>query len=287
MCDENRMLECGSYVFSRKDVCAVVISYNCESIIVENVNSLLDQVAEVLIIDNGSNEHAKKLLKTLECKRNCSVIYSCHNEGISKQLNNATKILSEKEYKLILTMDQDTVLEKNCVYHMINVLNQDRKVVSVGPKRRKKKQSKDYYYKDYLITSGNLVKLDILKEIGGYDEKLFIDMVDIDISLAIRQSGYRLAISNKAGMRHKVGEQEVRKWGGFEYTYLSHNPNRFYSIYHNLIYVTKKYYKKFPIFCIKLCVTHFCDFLKISLENNSQEKYHQAKDGFMNGLKNK
>ena len=223
----------------------------------------------------------------LESKSNCSIIYSHHNEGISKQLNNAIRILSEKGYRLILTMDQDTVLEKNCVYHMINILNQDRNVVSVGPKRRKKKQSKEYYYKDYLITSGNLVKIDILKEIGGFDEKLFIDMVDIDISLAIRQSGYRLAISNKAGMRHKVGEKEIRKWGKIEYTYLSHSPNRFYSIYHNLIYVAKKYYNKFPIFCLKLCATHFYDFLKISLENNSKEKYYQAKSGFMNGLKNK
>ena len=237
MCNENRMLEYGRDLFSRKDVCAVIISYNCESIIIDNVNSLLGQVAEVLIIDNGSNEHAKKILKMLESKSNCSIIYSHHNEGISKQLNNAIRILSEKGYRLILTMDQDTVLEKNCVYHMINILNQDRNVVSVGPKRRKKKQSKEYYYKDYLITSGNLVKIDILKEIGGFDEKLFIDMVDIDISLAIRQSGYRLAISNKAGMRHKVGEKEIRKWGKIEYTYLSHSPNRFYSIYHNLIYV--------------------------------------------------
>ncbi len=272
-------------IYTIEDVMAVIVSFNCDEVIIRNVESLKNQVAEIVIMDNNSTGDSMKILNRLKNINNCIVILHDSNEGISKRLNQTVKLAKEKGFKFLLTMDQDTVLSKDCVKNMLDVINHDNTIGAVGPKRFNKKEGKEYYYKDYLITSGNLLRLDIFDKHLEYDENLFIDMVDIDISLAIRSINYKLAISNRANMEHKVGLPEERKFGRLIYRYYSHSPRRFYSIYHNLIYIEKKYFKKYPGFCLKLFVSLMIDYLKIFLENECREKFANANKGLHDGIK--
>lgn len=271
--------------YTIEDVMAVIVSFNCDEVLIKNVESLKNQVAEVVIMDNNSTGYSMEILNSLKEINNCIVILHDSNEGISKRLNQAIKLAKEKGFKLLLTMDQDTVLSKDCVKSMVNVINHDNTIGAVGPKRCNEKEGKEYYYKDYLITSGNLLRLDIFDRHLEYDENLFIDMVDIDMSLAIKSINYKLAISNKANMKHKVGLPEERKFGKLTYRYYSHSPQRFYSIYHNLIYIEKKYFKKYPSFCLKLFVSLMIDYFKIGLENECREKFANANKGIHDAIK--
>lgn len=271
-------------IYTIKDVMAVIVSFNCDEVIIQNVESLKNQVAEIVIMDNNSSSYSIEILNKLKEMNNCNVILHDSNEGISKRLNQTIKLAKEKGFKLLLTMDQDTVLAKDCVKSMVDVINHDNTLGAVGPKRCNEKEGKEYCYKDYLITSGNLLRLDIFDEQLRYDENLFVDMVDIDMSLALRSINYKLAISNKANMKHKVGLPEERKFGKLVYRYYSHSPQRFYSIYHNLVYIEKKYFKKYPGFCLKLVVSLMIDYFKIALENEHREKYANANKGIYDGV---
>ena len=148
-------------IYTIKDVMAVIVSFNCDEVIIQNVESLKNQVAEIVIMDNNSSSYSIEILNKLKEMNNCNVILHDSNEGISKRLNQTIKLAKEKGFKLLLTMDQDTVLAKDCVKSMVDVINHDNTLGAVGPKRCNEKERKEYCYKDYLITSGNLLRLDI------------------------------------------------------------------------------------------------------------------------------
>lgn len=59
-----------------------------------------------------------------------------------------------------------------------------------------------------VINSANIVSLDAWEEIGGYDEKLFIDGVDFDFSKRILLAGYKIVKFNWLGLVHRIGEKK-------------------------------------------------------------------------------
>ncbi|MCV5831057.1 hypothetical protein OFN28_30780, partial [Escherichia coli] len=44
---------------------------------------------------------------------------------------------------------------------------------------------------DHLIASGSLIPVDVFEKIGGMDDSLFIDYVDVEWSLRARYQGLR------------------------------------------------------------------------------------------------
>ena len=272
--------------YKKEDVLSVVVSFNPTELIRENLDALTKQVAQVVVLDNGSNAEAVAILKDAEATHeNLRVIYNEENKGIAARLNEGVALAKEMQKPLLLTMDQDTVLEDDCVEKQLKVLNTDDTVASVGIKRVEKHEEKEYYYKDYLITSGTLSKVSCLEKAGGYRDELFVDMVDIDISLALRKAGYNLTITNGAGMDHKVGEYEEKKILGITHRYLSHSPQRFYSLYKNTVIINRLYKKDFRKFCFKLNFFKVVEFIKICLEKDSREKYRNAIQGIKDGKK--
>lgn len=271
-------------MYDKNSVLAVIVSYNCTEIIKENVASLFGQTGEILVIDNGSGEDSLKILNDLRISGFCKTMLCDCNEGIPVRLNQALEYAVNKGYELLLTMDQDTVLDKAAVSMLLEVLNIDNSVVSVGPRRGNKRLNEKYYYKDYLITSGNLVKISAIKEVGGFKKALFVDMIDIDISLSLRKHGYKLAIANEAQMKHKVGEIEERTILGMRYRYLSHSPDRFFFIYRNTIIINRLYYKDFKAFCLKLDFFKLLDFIRIFFENDRKNKFNKALAGIKAGF---
>ncbi|MEM7218369.1 MAG: glycosyltransferase family 2 protein [Pseudomonadota bacterium] len=61
-----------------------------------------------------------------------------------------------------------------------------------------------------LISSGSLISAAARRELGGFDERLFIDHVDTDWCLRARRHGYRLLLVPDAGMRHRLGDEPQR-----------------------------------------------------------------------------
>lgn len=273
-------------LYQKDDVLAVIVSYNCSEVIRKNVDSLVKQVSSLVIFDNGSDQESIDILTELEqIYENCRVVYDSENKGIAARLNQGIAEAKKLQKPLLLTMDQDTVLDADCVEKQLAVLNKDETVASVGIKRTEKNPEKEYYYKDYLITSGTLSIVERVEKAGGYRDELFVDMVDIDISLALRKAGYNLAITNGAGMNHKVGEYEEKKILGITHRYLSHSPQRFYSLYKNTVIINRLYKKDFRKFCFKLNFFKVVEFIKICLEKDSREKYRNAIQGIKDGKK--
>ncbi len=269
-------------MYQSTDICAVIVTYNCEPAINDNIASLLKQVQHVLIVDNHSKPESREILKSWNNHEHVTLIFNEKNEGISMSLNAALQFAQENRYPLLLTMDQDCVLYEECVEKLLVELNQNEDVAAVGPNR--KPERTDTREKSYLITSGCLVVVEKAVEAGGYDNDLFVDMVDFDFSLALRKKGYRLLMVGNAYMHHKVGVYEENMILGKKYRYLSHSPDRFYHMYRGKVILIKKYFSKFPLFCMKMMLITAKETLTMQFEANAKEKNSKMCKGVKSGL---
>jgi rhamnosyltransferase len=90
---------------------------------------------------------------------------------------------------------------------------------------------------DYLISSGCLVSLAALEEIGDMAEPLFIDYVDIEWGLRAGAKGYRLLGVCGAAMRHDLGETPILFFGR---RVPVHSPLRHYYHFRNAVWLYRQ-----------------------------------------------
>lgn len=237
-----------------KEVCAVIVSYNPESILEDNIKSLLPQVGRCLIVDNGSS--VRTPLEEYQKKYGVIVHYLQKNMGIAYALNVGLQYCVKNGFALMLSMDQDTVLNKNAVYVLLECMtNSGSASVGINWDNKIKKNQ----YVKYLITSGNLVKTFAAQQIGGYDNKLFIDSVDFDFSLRLVDAGYKLMKVAKAKAIHNLGNRQG------DSNYITHSVNRYAYIYRNHFYLCRKYIINHPLFVFKKNIILLIDLIQILL----------------------
>lgn len=256
--------------FTKDNICAIIVSYNPTQIILDNINSLCPQVDYVLVIDNGSEK--KEHLERIKEKFNVNIMYLHENKGIAGALNKGIEWCALKGYLLVLTMDQDTILDDNAVSEMLIAMS-NTGAHSVGINwdgtARKDEDVR------YLITSGNLVLLESVLSIGGFDEQLFIDSVDFDFSLRLSDCGYKMLKAAKAKAKHQLGEIQG------ESNYTTHSVWRYYYIYRNHFYLTKKYWKNHKVFCLRKQLALVYDLINILLRDKEKsDKIKMLKRGY-------
>ena len=242
-----------------------------------NVEAIVPQINEIVIIDNGSKNISD--IQSLICNyKSIDLIINENNKGIAKALNQAAEYALRKGYKWIITLDQDSVAPENLVstYSKFTDCNDIGivccKIVdrNFGELKEQKLKTKGYEEVPMCITSASMMNLNAWKQVGGFDEKMFIDSVDFDICLSMREHGYKIIRTYDASLLHEVGHSEIRKLLGKEYQIYHHSPLRYYYMVRNGIYLGKKHhfteraiYRAFRLF-----------FLVILFEDN---KFYKAK----------
>jgi rhamnosyltransferase len=101
--------------------------------------------------------------------------------------------------------------------------------------------TEDHEKVSFCITSGAFNNVKCIKAVGGFDEKLFIDMVDYDICYALTRNGYKIIRLNYTGFLHEVGRSTTKKFFGKNIIIFNHSPLRKYYWVRNSIYLKRKY----------------------------------------------
>ena len=91
----------------------------------------------------------------------------------------------------------------------------------------------------FLIASGCLISLDALDAVGGMDESLFIDHVDLEWGLRARRAGYRLYCAPHIPLHHSLGDESVLLPGRAQPVHV-HAPVRNYYILRNTIILVRR-----------------------------------------------
>jgi len=110
---------------------AVIVTYKPDVEILEKcVNSLANQVAKLIIVDNTPGKC--QLLENFRKMQNVEIIYLNENYGIAYAQNVGIKRVLEENIDYILLSDQDTIYPLDYIEKMFKCFQED-KVAAAGP----------------------------------------------------------------------------------------------------------------------------------------------------------
>lgn len=274
-------------------VAAVVVLYNPDTNIVDNLSSYIDFVEKVYVVDN-SNFSNESLFYTLPFADKIEYVFNKGNLGIAKALNIGCQLAIQQGMKWVLTMDQDS-----------KFLNLDHTIISQISRTGDDRIA--LYYPTYLIegvvydkyieennapivvmTSGNFINLNVYTAIGGFEDKLFIDYVDIDYCLKIKAAGYSMALLRDATLAHELGHSKHVAFLSIRAIVTNHSSLRRYYITRNRMYVYKKHKNVSTVFSQTEKRIFINDILKIILfEDDKILKFKSIIKGYLDYRNNK
>lgn len=229
----------------------MVCLYNPTKEIVENVNRYIEALDKVYLIDNSTKDNSEIIPKNKKIK------YMPNNDnlGIAKALNIGAQQAIKDGYKWLLTMDQDSELTLDVLKKLEEyVENNDMTNVGIvspyqNVETHEIKKDIEVEEKTDVMTSGNLLNLDIYQKIGGFKDWLFIDNVDIEYCLNLNKNGYKVLRLNNVIMEHKLGDTVVHHFLWKKCICSNHNAIRRYYMVRNMLYMNELYKDTFPEYC--------------------------------------
>jgi len=272
-------------------IAAIVILYNYDKIkFLLNLDSYKSQVIHVFIIDNSDDELIKERVHWFEDDSKISYVLLNENKGVAYALNIGINIAIQNQFQWAITFDQDSVVPDLLIKRMYSVLSSnDYKLIGIiSPNISLFKdcyadsQGPEIEEMKYVITSGSLMNLEAFNNVGAFDEKMFIDWVDVEYCLRLRENGYQILMLKKLILNHQIGNSKEVKFFGCHLLFThNHAPFRTYYKIRNALYVAKKYTNKFPEESKILCYSVFKEILKIIiLEDSKLEKLRFSIKGF-------
>ncbi|MDC1375718.1 glycosyltransferase family 2 protein [bacterium] len=293
----------------KKTVC-IVVTYNSQKDILENIKIILKQVNHVIIIDNKSDYNSIEILKKISKDNSdkLTLILNKKNYGLATAQNQGLKLAHEKKYQWVLFLDQDSwmkfdMVEKMFSYHFMNI-----NTTFIGPQIIEQNVNKEnkYFVKNkksllfrrktinniknldnvyIIISSGSLIKLDVFKKIGLFRDGFFIDYIDFEFSLRAKLNNIKISVVKEAILYHKQGEQSSHNIGSLKINCHNYNSSRRYSIARNRIFYLRIFFLKFPlIFFYEISAILFDIFRICFFERNKYLKVIQVLCGIFDGM---
>lgn len=244
------------------EIAAVVVLYNPDNGMFDNLLTYMNQVKKIYVIDNSDCKNIN-YLKNLKKYEKVKYFDNGGNKGIAAALNIGAGLAIQDGYQWLLTMDQDSKATTHMIKIMENYINKnsDQKlgIVAAYPlrpyeKHRNLLKRKRNRYE--VITSGNLVNVQAYHAVGGWEDKLFIDYVDTDFCLRLRQAGYQVIQCEDALLKHNLGNNTTHLECG---CYLNRSPQRIFYTVRNGCYIIKKYRDFSP--------NHIAEFKRIVIKS--------------------
>lgn len=248
-------------------VTAIIVLYFPDIEMTRNlIESLLNQVQKIYLVDNTPG-----INNSIEWGNSEKVDYISlgYNVGIAKAQNIAISKAKKEGHKYVIFFDQDSFVPDNIVTELLAAENELRslgkRIAAIGPFYRDSVKnifsnsfkankfwlsSNSYIFdagglpleSDLLISSGSLISIETLQDVGYMLEDLFIDGVDTEWCYRALFKGYQSYIHPAIVMDHALGDKYVEIFGR---KITLHSDIRHYYYIRNSVYFFKKKY--FPL----------------------------------------
>ena len=213
-----------------------IVAYNpCIERLHQLQELIHDDSVAICIIDNHS-DNAKEIHSEFSGKDGVKVILNADNRGVAAAVNQLVEYAIACGIRHIMSVDQDSLFEKgyarDMLRHFLALEAKQPRLAAMGGKvfdiRKKrferfvtfdlgwwnkaKEQQLPYPYVgvDFLITSGTILSVKSIEQIGPMREELFIDSVDLDWSFRARKLGFCLAGCETSHIYQNIGIGAVR-----------------------------------------------------------------------------
>jgi rhamnosyltransferase len=244
-------------------VIAVLACLEPDSTQLDTVFDLLcGQVDGLVLVDNGSPHASQVALRNHLDQRTdqrmgglaITPILQSQNTGLGDAQNCGIRAALNQGARQILLLDQDSRPAPDMVRALLVALRaadtKGLRVAAIGPRydepHRDARQSSQTQAKTpdatlhtipAVIASGALIPVEVLREVGLFDETLFIDLLDTEWCFRARAAGYGCFVAPAAQMTHRIGDQSLRLGGRDRAV---HAPFRSYYQIRNLLLITRR-----------------------------------------------
>jgi rhamnosyltransferase len=246
-------------------VCAVLVTHHPDlAVLADQLAALAPQVGHVVLVDNASPD--PRLRDFCTARPAATLLALPANRGLASALNEGIRhARGLSGVSRVLLMDQDSVPEPGMVDALTAALERrvpNQRTAAVGPRFRDAREGTDAPFVrirfpvnrklrckdgrkeircDFLITSGCLIPLAVLDEVGGMDDALFIDNVDLDWCFRASAAGYALYGVCAARLRHRLGDAR-RRVPGVPRGIVVHPPRRLFYMMRNRVLLYRRAY---------------------------------------------
>lgn len=224
----------------KKKISCVVILYNPDMSVVENVSTYYQSMSSVYLWRNS------KIDKIIEDKLNSlcgEKIVWCGNDencGIGTALNQVLNDSKSACVDWLLTMDQDSAFCEGAIEEIIGYssgCNNDIAIIAANHIVNGSPVHKTSDEQKWVMMSGNFVNVELALYCGGFDASLFIDGVDIEFCRRVLAKGYKIYVCTEASLSHNLGHSEDVSFAGYKTMTTNHSPVRLYYIFRNYLHI--------------------------------------------------
>jgi rhamnosyltransferase len=247
-------------------VASITVAYNPDpQRLAEQLRALEGQVADILIVDNGSGEPVEGLAGI--AGSDATVIPMPGNAGLARGYNVGLAVARQRGAEFVLLLDDDSVPTPGMVEALVAACRSQGGpgkpyVAAVGPRVQDARDLHDYPFIqlgwthnthvrcgttrdevipcDFLISSGSLVPMSALATVGEFDEGLFIDSVDLEWCCRARAKGLALYGVCAAALDHRLGDRRHTVFNSFDL--VVHSPERVYYMTRNRFLLYRRAY---------------------------------------------
>jgi len=213
---------------SEQDVLVVIVLYYPNlDVIRSNLDTIEHELSQVLFCDNTDNINEKVVVKKICDEYGCIYKDMRGNRGIASAQNKGIEYANKYSYDYVLFFDQDTIIEKDftktIVCEYLRSITDGFKPACIGPQVINIRD-KSHYYSDFnpevnrfvvkqIMSSGSLIPVNLLNEVGLFDSEMFIDLVDYEWCWRATAKGYHIVQTNNAHIYHSLGDGHKKIFG--------------------------------------------------------------------------
>lgn len=163
---------------------------------------------KIILIDNNSNSEIKIGLKNIAeiLGDKCSILQNSVNKGVSKAYNEAVANL-DTDINYVLLLDHDAIFNSELFEQIFIAIEENKSkkwgvIVPIVADERSLMGSnigirEKYSILNSTITSGIFISRALFLKFDGFDENIFVEGSDYELTNRIRESGYFLIRINR------------------------------------------------------------------------------------------
>lgn len=220
-----------------KEIAILIVNWNQKELTQNCIDSLLGvnlQLFDVYLLDNGSDEDCCVLFEG-KYGNQIKLFRTEKNLGFTGGNNFLVEKVLEEDYKYIMFLNNDTTVSPEFLIPLKTILDENEATGAVTGKilfmhdhsviwgvggifdswigrisnKGYNQLDNDKYNQcfdvDYISGCMFMCRTSILKQIGCFDDSLFAYYEDFDLSMRIRDAGYRLVYTYKSLIYHVAG----------------------------------------------------------------------------------
>lgn len=179
---------------------------------------------------------------------NTIYVWNKKNVGLCASVNSGINRAVEHGADWVLLMNPDSKISSNMIkeFSVFIDKNDCTKICALAPQynydRHKRERYNGYRMLSWSNMSGMCVNVKLLEDIGNFDEKLFIDGLDIEWCIRARSKGYKIIEVGSAVLEHHPAETRILLVGGKElFKYGWDSIDRYYYSFRGCWYIFRQY----------------------------------------------